>query len=274
MGAIGAAGAAITLLLVLSPSLSAAQSDLEKARALYNAGQFDESIAAATAAKGKPAAAASATLIAARARLERFRLNGNADDLTAARADLISLNPHNLAPQEAIEWQIGLGTTLFLENQPGPAAEMFTVVLPSARGRLSTEEFDKLLEWWASTMSLVAEALTGDARTHAYAAMRSTVRSELETNPFSRPAIYWSVVALRGTGDLDGAWNAAVAGWVRAGSEPEATRLRTDLERFVTQTLIPERAQARTGERLDASSTTIVIASMTDQWRGVIGSWK
>ncbi len=54
-----------------------------------------------------------------------------------ARADLVSLNPRNLAPQEIIEWQIGLGTALFLENQPGPAAEMFSTILPTARARLS-----------------------------------------------------------------------------------------------------------------------------------------
>ena len=161
MGAIGASGAAITLLLMLSSSLAAAQSDLERARALYNAGQFDESIAAAAIAKNKPAAAPSATLIAARARLERFRQKNDPEDLTAARADLVSLNPRVLAPQEIIEWQIGIGTALFLDDQPGAAAEMFTTVLPTARGRLPAAEFDKLLEWWASTLSRVAESLVG-----------------------------------------------------------------------------------------------------------------
>jgi hypothetical protein len=265
---------AIGALALLLPGPAFAQSDLERARAFYNAGQFEESIAAATAAKSRPAAAASATLIAARARLERFRRSKDPQDLIAARADLISLNPGGLAPQEAIEWQIGLGTALFLDDQPGPAAEMFKTVLPTARERLPAIEFEKLLEWWASTMSRVAEVLSGSARKDAYMAMHSALRDELDRNPLSRPATYWSVVATRGTGDLEGAWNAAIAGWVRAGNHPNANSLRVDMERFVTQTLIPERAQSRTGQRLDAGATTGAIASMTEAWRAVTGRWK
>jgi hypothetical protein len=273
MGAIGAAGAAITLLLMLSPSLSAGQSDLEKARALYNAGQFDESIAASATAKSKPAAAPSATLIAARARLERFRQKNDPEDLTSARADLASLNPRVLAPQEVIEWQIGIGTALFLDNQPGAAGEMFTTVLPTARGRLPAAEFDKLLEWWGSTLSRVAESQSGDARKESYSAMLAAVRGELERDPLSRPTAYWVVVAARGAGDFEGAWNAAFTGWIRAGSQPEGKQLRSDLDRFVTQTLIPERAQARTGQRLDARPTQMEIAAQTEQWSELGKHW-
>jgi hypothetical protein len=260
-------------LALLCPGPASAQSDLEKARALYNAGQFDESIAAAEAAKHKPAAEPSATLIAARARLERFRHSNDPADLGAARTALISLNPRNFAPQEVIEWQIGLGTVLFLENQPGPAGEMFTTLLPSARARLTPAEFDKLLEWWASTLARVAEAQTGAARKDAYGAMLTAVRGELERNPLSRPSAYWSVVAARGIGDVDGAWNAAVTSWIRAGSQPEGNQLRVDLDRFVTQTLIPERAQARTGKRLDANATEAEIRAQTEQWRALTEHW-
>lgn len=261
-------------LALLWPGPAAAQSDLERARALYNAGQFDESIAAAAVAKNKPAAAQSATLIAARARLERFRQKNAQKDLAAARAALMSLNPRLLAPQEAIEWQIGLGIALFLENHPGPASEMFSAVLPSARGRLSAGEFDKLLEWWASTLSRVAESQTGTARKDAYSALLTSVRQELERNPFSRPTSYWVVVAARGAGDLEGAWNAAVTGWIRAGSEPDGAQMRSDLDRFVTQTLIPERAQARTSQRLDSRATQAEVAAQTEQWRTVAQQWK
>jgi hypothetical protein len=261
-------------LALLWPAAAAAQNDLERARALHNAGQFDDSIAAAEAAKHRQSVAPSATLIAARARLERFRKNADARDLATARADLASLNPQLLAPQETIEWQIGLGTALFLENQPGAASEMFTTVLPTARERLTAGEFDKLLEWWASTLSRVAESQAGDARKHAYAAMLSAVRDELARDPFSRPTAYWVVVAARGAGDFDAAWNAALAGWVRAGDHPEGVTLRTDLDRFVTQTLIPERAQARTGQRLDAHATANEIETMTGEWRAAIARWQ
>lgn len=261
-------------LVLLWSGPAAAQSDLERARALYNAGQFDASIAAAAAAKAKPSAAPSATLIAARARLERFRQSNDAQDLALARTELVSLDPRILAPQEMIEWQFGLGTALFLDNQPGPAAEMFATVLPTAREKLQAAEFDKLLEWWATTLSRVAESHSGGARKDAYAAMLSAVRRELERDPLSRPAAYWLMIAARGTGDFDGAWNAAFTGWIRAGSQPEGEKLRADIDRFVTQTLIPERAQARTGQRLDSKATQTDMASQTEQWRALSEHWR
>jgi hypothetical protein len=263
----------VTITVLAGPVSAAAQSDLERARALYNEGRYDESIVAAETARSRPAVAPSATLIAARARLERFRRIGYEADLTTARSELVSLNPRNMAPQEAIEWQIGLGTALFLDGQPGPAAEMFAAVLPAARSRMSAVEFDKLLEWWASTLSRVAEGLSGPARKDAYQDFRKSVRGELEQNSLSRPANYWQVVALRGAGDLDGAWNAAVAAWIRAGSQPDGQPLRDDLQRFVTQTLIPERAQARTGQRLDAKATTNEIGVLTEEWKALTGRW-
>ena len=240
---------------------------------LYNAGQFDESIAAATSAKARPSAVPSATLIIARSRLERFRKTAYADDLTAARADLVSLDPRTMAPQEGIEWQIGVAIALFLENQIGPSAEAFAAILPAARERLTHAEYEKVLDWWGTSLSRVAESLGGDARRHAYEKLRSEVAHEFERNPLSRPATYWAVVSARGAGDLDQAWGAAIAGWIRAGAQPEGRGLRDDLEKFVMQTLIPERAQARTGQRLDAASTVNEIASMTEEWRAFTSRW-
>ncbi len=265
---------AVWTLALLCPGPAAAQSDLERARTLYNQGQFDESIAAAAIAKKKTVAEPSATLIAARARLELFRQKNDPQHLAAAREDLVTLNPLVLAPQEIIEWQIGLGTALFLDNQPGPAADMFSTVLPSARARLPGAEFDKLLEWWATTLSRVAESQSGTARREAYSAMLTAVRRELERDPLSRPTAYWVVVAARGAGDFDGAWNAAVTSWIRTGAQPEGQQLRSDLDRFVTQTLIPERAQARTGQRLDAKATLGEISALTDQWRAIGEQWR
>jgi hypothetical protein len=264
---------AALLSMAASPAV-AGQSDLERARAMYNEGRYDDAIAAAASVKHKPDSAPSATLIEARARLERFRQNGDAGDLGAARAALISLNPRVLAPQEIIEWQIGIGTALFLENQPGAAAEMFATILPTARERLSSAELDKLVEWWASTVARVAESQTGSARKDAYTAMLAAVRDELERNPLSWPASYWLVVAARGAGNLDDSWNAAITAWIRAGSQPEGEQVRGDLDRFVTQTLIPERAQARTGQRLDAKPTQTEIAAQTEQWHALVEHWR
>ncbi len=263
---------ALLTLALLCPGAAYAQNDLERARTLYNTGQFDESIAAATIAKSKRSTAASATLIIARSRLEKFRTLGDERELATAREELISLNPRTLGPQEAIEWQIGVGTSLFFENQPGAAAESFAAVIPSARERLTQIEFEKLVVWGGASTSRLAESLTGEARKRVYETLRSSARTELERNPLSRPAIYWTVVSSRGAGDLEGAWGAAVAGWIRAGP-PDGAPLRADLERFVTQTLIPERAQARTGQRLDAKPTVVEIGALTEEWRALTARW-
>ncbi|MCM3881113.1 MAG: hypothetical protein ND807_13475 [Vicinamibacterales bacterium] len=265
--------AALWALALALPRPAAAQTDLERARAFYNAGQFDDSITAATAASAKPAAANSARLIIARARLERFRRQGEPKELETARAELISLKPGTLAPQEAIEWQIGVGTALFLEDQLGPAAEAFATLLPSARTRLSPEEFQKLLDWWGTAVSRLAESLTGSSRTRIYENLRVDSRGELERNPFSRAATYWAVVASRGAGDLDAAWNAAVAGWIRMSGQPDGHQIQNDIDTFVTRTLIPERAQARTGQRLDAKPTIAEITALSDEWRAVTERW-
>jgi hypothetical protein len=265
--------AALFVLALAAPRVAAAQTDLERARVFYNAGQFDESIVAATSASSKPSAANSARLIIARARLERFRRLGDPKELAAARADLVSLKPSSLAPQEAIEWQIGVGTALFLEDQLGPAADIFATLLPSARAKLSQDEFQKLLDWSGTAVSRLAESLTGDARKRAYEKLRADAQSELQRNPFSRPATYWTVVSSRGVGDLDAAWNAAVTGWIRISGQPDSSQLRTDLDTFVTRTLIPERAQARTGQRLDSKPTLTEVAAMNEEWRAVTARW-
>ena len=263
----------VLAVLLLCPGLAAGQNDLARARTLYNAEQFDEAIAVATIARRRPAAAASATLIIARSRLERFRRLGDPQEIVTARAELVSLNPRTLVPQEAIDWQIGVGTALFLENQIGSAAEMFNSALQVARTLLGAAEYDKVLEWWGATLSRLAEGLTGEGRRKAYERLGAVTRLELERNPLSRPATYWTVVSSRGIGDLEAAWGAAIAGWIRAGDEPDSEALRADLERFVMQTLIPERAQARTGQRLDTKNTLADIATLTEEWREVTGRW-
>ena len=262
----------VSLLALLSAGTAQAQSALARARALYNEGRFEEAITAANEAAKRPAIAPSATLIIARSRLERFRM-GDAGELATARGELASINHHDLAPQEVIEWQIGVATALFLENQFGAAAEMLTTVLSTAHERLAPAEFEKLLEWWGTSVTRLAETLTTEARKHAYEQFSADTLRELGRNPLSRPANYWAVVALRGAGHLDAAWSAAIAGWIRGGDQDEGRQLRNDLDTFVRQTLIPERAQARTGQRPEAKTTATETASLTEEWRVVTSRW-
>jgi hypothetical protein len=67
---------------------------------------------------------------------------------------------------------------------------------------------------------------------------------ELTVNQESRAASYWAAAAARGQGDLQGAWDAALAGWVRAQLVPDQTKLRRDeLDTLVQRALIPERSR-------------------------------
>ena len=66
--------ASIALMVVLaSTGLSATRADLARARSLYNQRQFDGAIEAATLAQKTPATMDAATVVLARAHLERYR---------------------------------------------------------------------------------------------------------------------------------------------------------------------------------------------------------
>ncbi len=259
--------------LLLVPATAAAQSELARARQLYNQGRFDESIAAAEIARSRAKTAASAGLVIARARLERFRKSGNQQDLSESRKELITLNPKALSAPEAVEWNIGLGEALVFEHELGPASKIFGETIPLARTRLTPAEMEKLIEWWASALSGLAETLPGSSRAEKYRDLLSMLKMVTDEHPPSRAVVYWSVVASRGTGDFDSSWNAAVAGWIRARSMDGGDQLRRDLDTFVTGTLIPERAQARTGQPLDVRATTAEVFAITEEWRGLTERW-
>jgi hypothetical protein len=264
---------AISTSWVLLARPAAAQDDLERARLFYNSGNFDAALASAAAGRRKPATASSAALIIARARLERFRQTADPQDLNGARAELLALTPQDLSRQETMEWQIGVGEALFLENHAGAAAEWFKPLIASARMQLTSIEVEKLLEWWASATSQFAEGLSGNARTEKYREIVQAMEPELEREPASRAANYWIVVGARGAGDLNRAWNAAAAGWIRAKEANGSQQLRADLEQLVQQTIIPERAQMRTGQRLDARATLAEIAAMKEEWGDLTRRW-
>lgn len=258
---------------ICAPTAANAQGNLARARQFYNGGNFDAAITTAAPSRSRPATASSAALIIARARLERFRKTGSTEDLNAARAELAALHTQNLSGQELIEWQIGLAQTLYFENELGPASEWFRTLIPSVRARFGSAETEKLLEWWASATSRLAENLSGTARADKYRELLTMMELELERDPMSRSATFWISVASRGVGDLSRAWNTAVAGWIRAGGLAGGEKLRSDIERFVLQTVIPERAQMRTGQRLDTKTTAAEITALTDEWRNVIRRW-
>lgn len=233
------------LVLALPGAARAAddRSPLARARQLYNMRDFDAAIVAADEARKAPERADSADLIAARALLERFRASAVPDDLEQARQRLRHLAPERLADRERLEYVIGLGETLYLDQSPGAAAAVFDSVLASDASLLDGR--DLVLDWWASAVEEDARPRTEFERQALYQTVRARMREELASRPASATAAYWAIAAARGQGDLQGAWDAAQAGWVRAPLAPDhGAALRGDIDRLVQRAIIPERARA------------------------------
>ena len=160
-----------------------------------------------------------------------------------------------LSPRDQVDLLVGLGQSLYLTDLFGPAADFFDTALE--RGTLLPDR-DRLmlLDWWATALDREAQAAAPNGRARLHARIAERMEEELRHDPGSAPANYWLAVAARGAGDLDTAWDAAVAGWIRATLGPEASQLRADIDRLVTEALIPERARSRAGrEQADAAES-------------------
>jgi hypothetical protein len=217
---------------------------LARARLLYNQGDFPAALVAADEARLNPAWADSADLIAARAALERFRQSAEADDLTSARNRLRRVDPLRFGPRERVEYIVGLGETLYLDGSYGAAADVFDSVL-ARPGALTAGERERVIDWWASALDRDARPRTDFERQAVYQRVRDRMNAEIAATPTSAAAVYWLSAAARGQGDLQSAWDAAQAGWVRASLASDRGRaLRADLDQLVTRALIPERARA------------------------------
>ena len=260
------------LVLLLCGVVSAAEAAeppaLARARALYNAADYDGAMAAAVIAQRDAAAAQAAALVIGRARLERYRLTPDPMDLAAARDAFGTLPLAALAPRDQVDLLVGLGQSLYLADAFGAAAELFDAAL--ARGALlGAADRVMLLDWWATALDREAQT-SADRAASLYARILDRMADELRQDPGSGPANYWRAVAARGAGDVEGAWAAAVAGWVRSTLRPEASRaLREDLDRLVSQALVPERARAR-----PAPDPTEALTAMRTEWEAVKSQWK
>ena len=95
------------------------------------------------------------------------------------------------------------------------------------------------------------------------------MNEEIQRDPGSPVANYWLAVSARGAGDIDGAWNSAIAAWVRSMLSPDSTsRLRDDLDRLVTQALIPERSRTvAVREPQDA------VSALKTEWELIKQQW-
>jgi hypothetical protein len=238
----------VCLLLAGTPAFAADRKDpLDRARQLYNQGEFDAAIVAADEARRLPDRADAADLIAARAYLERSRATLSGDDLAKARERLLRINPRKFTPRERIELLVGYGEALYFDDAVGAAAAIFESVLSTSgepNGELGVDGRDRVLDWWANALDRDAKPRPEIERRAVYQQIRDRMNEELAANPASATASYWVAAAARGQGDLQGAWDAAAAGWVRSPlAAGRATLLREDLDQLVNRAIVPERAR-------------------------------
>ncbi len=261
--------AALVALAVLSPAGAAAaeQPDpLSRARQLYNEQRYDEAIAAAEKVSRTPALADTARLVIGRSYLEKFRHSANAADLEAGRNALRQVQSATLSASDQVQLLIGLGESLYLDNEFGPAAEIFSTALGSST---PPDLRDTVLDWWASSLDHVALERAPDDREEIYDRIVERMDDELAGYARSMSAAYWLAAAARGAGDLERAWNAAIAGWVRALLSPQhGATLRADLDQLVETAIIPERARDMGPDRERS------IAELRKQWEAVKSAWK
>lgn len=260
--------AVVALLLVFAAAATAAEPPaLARARMLYNEGRYEAAIESATEARGDPEFADAAALVIARARLERFRLGADPADLTTARGILGSIRSAALTPRDQIDVVIGLGQTLYLGRSFGAAAEVFDSALSRA-AVLAPRDRLLLLDWWASALDREVQTRMPDQRAPLFARIVERMAEELRLDAGNPVANYWLPVGLRGLGDLDRAWDAAVAAWVRATLAPaNAATLREDIDRFVTEALIPERARTRTPREQQEGVFRAEWEAIKEEWR-------
>ena len=240
-------GKSLAVFALLAATMGQAQAPdpLTRARRAYNAGEIDVAIAASTEALKVPALANPAAVVLARAHLDRYRQTTTAADLEGAHAALRLVVPDKLTPQDRVEFLIALGVSLYVDGCTdgcfSAAAEMFGLALAGV-GDVADRE--RVFEWWAVALDHQAQYGPEGERTPIYRRILERAEHELAAHDRSASASYWLAAAARGTGDLERAWGAAIAGWVRArGLGPRGDALRTDLDRFVTGVLLPERAR-------------------------------
>jgi hypothetical protein len=158
--------------------------------------------------------------------------------------------------------------SLFLEDEFGASAEIFEIGLRNEGTDPALHE--ALLEWFGSAVERHAGALPRERRVTAFGRLADRMSDELARSPASAPASYWLIVALRGAGDPDRAWAAAIAAWIRARlMGARAAMLRGDLDRLMLDGIIPDRARY-----LPQSERAAAIAQFKAEWELAKEKWK
>ncbi len=266
-------GWACVLLLAAAPLAAAGQpvpaDPLGRARLMYNDGRYDEAIAAAKEVAGRPGAPSEASLLLGRALLERHRASRTPEDLAAAREALRAVDAAALSDRGRLDLIVGLGEALYLDGQYRPAAVLLEPALEQM-GLLPAAAREQVVDWWATAMDRYAQTRPPEERLAVYDDIASRLRLHLSRHPDSAAASYWLPAAALARGDLELAWDLAIAGWVRSSLAPDnGVALRTDLDRLVLQAIIPERVKRLTDEP-DAGAA----ARFTTEWEEAKARWR
>ena len=241
---------------------------LSRARQLYNSAEYDGAIDAARRAAATPEIADAAQLVLARAYLERFRQNSDDDDRDAAREALKQVRSPQLSADDRVELVIALGESLYFDGMAGAAAEQFELALAHF-DRRQTARRERLLDWWATALDREAQGTVDGLARSLQSRIVRRMEDELKIDAGATVASYWLAAAARGSGDIERAWDAAIAGWVRISQlGPRGAAARTELDALVTQAIIPDRARV-----ISPTSPDTVAASMRSQWDALKKAW-
>ena len=259
--------ALLTVGLMVTAPL-AAQDTLNDARRLYNEGKYEAAERAARTALATPRTSNSARVVLGRALLELFRETASQEHFAQAREALRSVNADQLDVMERVELMLGVGQGLFLEDRFAAAAEVIEpMIVPSTA--LGPVAHDRALDWWASALDRHAQSRPIGERGPIYARISDRMASEILRDTGSAPANYWLAAAARSSGDIEGAWNTAMASWVRSIlGRDRGVALRGDLDRLVIQGIIPDRAA-----RIGGKEPNMVIAGLVGEWEAFKASW-
>jgi len=266
---VSACVSAAALLGLLAASPASAQQGLDPARQLYNLGRYQQAIDVAGRLRTTPMADA-ANLLVARSYLELFRKTTDRNALLSARQALSDIQPARLAPKDRTDYLIGLGEALYLDDGFGPAAELFASVLD--RGdELGPVTFDRVFDWWATSLDRQAQSGAAGNREQLYEAVRDRATVALGRIPGSSAAAYWLAASYRYLGNLTHAWDAAVAAWIRAPlAEDQGRALRADIDQLVMQAILPERVRLMASTDTDRERVTAVLRA---SWEAVKTDW-
>jgi hypothetical protein len=264
----------LAALLLAAPAQLAAADLLAEARRLYNLGQYDDAERVARDAAANVALVDRARVVLGRVHLEQYRRSADPAQLASARAALRATDPRALDLRERVELTVGLAEALYLEDRFGAAAEMFEAAMAAAAdlgpaADLGAPAYERMLDWWATSLDRVAQSRRGAERTEIYDRIERRMTYEIRQDPGSLPGGYWVIAAARGRGDVERAYDAAMAGWVRAiYARDRGNALRADIDRVVAQAILPERAA-----RLPGRDQKGGLNAMLSEWEAFKANW-